>query len=179
MNRPAGIGIMFLALLLAAISPAGLKAQDAAGADSREIKKQVRKLLKSGTSQFDAGLFDSARTKFDSVLGLDPANPDAPYFLARITIALGDTVATVASLKEAVVKAPRSFRLKRFLARLYLALNEPSEAQKLAEEVLLIRRRDSEALYLKGCALLMTGDSAQAIEHLGKALEIIEARGKK
>lgn len=179
MNRSTGIRILFLGLLLATSSPSGLKAQDAVGSDARAIKKQVRKMLKSGTMQFDAGLFDSAKTQFDSVLGLDPVNPDAAYYLARITLAQGDTVATVASLKEAVVKAPRSFRLKRFLARLHLALNEPSEAQKLAEEVLMIRQRDSEALYLKGSALLMMGDSAQAVEHLGKALEIIEARGKK
>lgn len=179
MNRSTGIYVMFLALLLAAFLPSGSKAQDAAGSDAREIKKQVRKLLKAGTVQFEAGLFDSAKTQFDSVLKLDPVNPDGPYFLARISLAQADTAATVAGLKEAVVKAPRSFRLKRFLARLHLALNEPTEAQKLVEEVLMIRQRDSEALYLKGCALLMAGDSTQAVELFGKALEITEARGKK
>lgn len=179
MNRSTGCCVVLMGLLVASVLSTGLKAQEATGSDSRAIKKQVRKLLKAGTAHFENSFFDSAKTQFDSVLELDSANPDAPYFLARITIAQGDTAATVATLKEAVLKAPRSFRLKRFLARLHLALNEPADAQALVEEVLMIRQRDSEALYLKGCAVLMTGDSTQAIELLARALEINEARGKK
>ena len=170
---------MFLALLLAAALPKNTNAQDASASDAREIKKQVRKMLKSGTDFFDEGLVDSATAQFQGVLALDSVNPDAFYYLARVTLTHGDSAATLADLKEAVVKAPRSFRLKRFLARMHLALNEPAEAQKLAEEVLMIRQRDGEALYLKGCALLMAGDSAQAVQILGQALEITEARGKK
>ena len=179
MNRLTGIGVISLALLLVSILPSGTSAQETAAPDKRAIKKQVRKLLKSGVSHYDTGFLDSAKTQFDSILALDSVNPDAAYNLARIALAQGDTAATVLSLKESVVKAPRSSRLKLFLARMHLALNEPAEARALAEEVLMIRQRNSEALYLKGHALLMLGDSTQAIEFLDRALETIEARGKK
>ena len=170
---------MFLGLLLATILSTGLHAQETAAPDAKNIKRQVRKLLKSGTAQFDAGFIDSAKTHFDSALVLDSVNPDAAFYLAGITLSQGDTAGTLANLKDAVVRSPRSFRLKLFLARLHLALREPAEALKNAEDVLMIRQQDGEALYLKGSALLMTGDSAKAVEQLGKALEVTEARGKK
>lgn len=179
MNRSNNICVMFLAFFLATILATGLYAQEVATPEAGEIRKQVRMLLKSGATQFDAGFFDSAKTHFDSALVLDSVNPDAAYHLARITLAQGDTAATLTVLKEAVVGAPRSFRLKRFLARMYLALNEPVEARKQADDVLMVRQRDSEALFLKGQALLMLGDSAQAIDLLEQALAITEARGKK
>jgi Flp pilus assembly protein TadD len=170
---------MFLVLLLTIILSAGLYAQETATQYTGEVRKQVRKLLKSGTDQLDAGFFDSAKTYFDSVLVLDSVNPDAAFYLAGITLSQGDTTGTLANLKDAVVRSPRSFRLKLFLARLHLALNEPAEALQNAEDVLMIRQLDGEALYLKGSALLMTGDSAMAVEILGKALEVTEAKGKK
>lgn len=168
-----------LLVSLLCLMPICSYAQETDASKARKIKKQVRSLLKSGTARFDGGDLEIAATCFDSVFLLDSVNPDAAYYLARINLAKGDTAGTVASLKEAVVNSPRSFRLKRFLARMHLALNEPAEAQKQTDEVLRIRQRDSEALFLKGQAALMLGDSAQAIELLEQALTIIDAKGKK
>ena len=178
MNRLCNI-CLSLGILLAAVLSAGVHAQETTASDTTSIRKQVRKLLKSGTAQFDAGFLDSAKTHFDLALVLDSVNPDAAYYLARITLSHSDTATTLTSLKKAIVQSPRSFRLKRLLAHLYLTLNEPAEALKVAEEVLMIRQRDGEALYLKGCALLMTGDSAKAALIFDKALDLIETKGKK
>ena len=50
---------------------------------------------------------------------------------------------------------------------------------KLVDEILMIRSRDGEALYLKGLALLSSGDSAATIDALEQALQVTEARDKK
>ncbi len=173
MLRPAGL----LVLMLCVLSGAGL-AQSSETDNHRELRKQVRKLLKVAAASFENGQLDSAATIFDSVKTIEPGNPDAAYYLARISLARGDTVACMEQLEQAVIDSPRSFRLKKFLAGMYLSTNRPDEALKQAENVLKIRMRDSEALYLKGRSLLMSGDSARAVEVLEQALEIIEKRGR-
>ena len=73
-------------------------------------------------------------------------------------------------LAEGVENAPLSSRLKLFLARLKLAQGDLEGATELLDQVLAIKPKEGEALYLRGLACLDRGDTLQAMEEWESAL---------
>jgi len=137
----------------------------------REALRRCRDLLKNTIYEIDAGNYNAALADIDSVILCDPKNPDAYFHRGRILIRQNDTTSAVSALEKGVEVAPLSTRNRLLLARLKLNLNAPDEALKQVENVLAIKPRESEALYLKGIALLAKSDTTAAIEIMGKALD--------
>jgi len=135
-------------------------------------------LLRETLKEIDAGNYDAALADIDSVLLCNPKNADAYYHRGRILISKKDTTAAVAALTDGVKIAPLSTRNRLLLARLKLELNAIDEASEQIDNVLAIKPRQSEALYLKGMVQLAKGDTTQTVETFEKSLDLYFARKK-
>jgi len=137
----------------------------------REALRRCRDLLKDTIDEIDAGNYNAALADIDSVILCDPKNADAYFHRGRILIRQNDTTSAVSALEKGVEMAPLSTRNRLLLARLKIGLNAPDDALEQIENVLTIKPRESEALYLKGIALLVKSDTTAAIEIMEKALD--------
>lgn len=165
-------------ILVVGLLLVGLTSGTASLADSTKVSGssqrffEVRGFMRQANKAYDRAEFDSASALYDSVLAIDPNNPDASYRKGKILALKGDTTSAVELLTQAVDQNARSARLKIYLARLHLALNETDRAIELTQSLLDFRPNEAEALYIKGSALLQAGDSAQALGLLEKALKL-------
>jgi tetratricopeptide (TPR) repeat protein len=166
-QRRLGIFILFL-FSLAAVS---LYSQELSKEEKLARRKTVRALLKSAHQRIENEQYDSAQVELDSLLLIDPRNADGHYLKGWLFCKKGDTTSAMSILAVGIEAAPLSTRLRILSARLSLAQNQPEEALAVLEPVLAIKPKESQALYLKGAALLNKGDTAQAIGYLEKALK--------
>lgn len=164
--------ILVCVILLVGLASVSAVADSTNSAGSSQRFFEVRDFMRQANKTFERAKFDSASALYDSVLTIDPTNPDASYFKGKILAHQGDTVSALNLLAEAVAQNQRSARLKIYLARLYLAQTEIKQALDLCQLILDIKPNDAEALYIKGSALLQVGDSTQALDHLEKALKL-------
>ncbi len=169
-----------LLIMAGLLAGAGLGyAQDA---DERETRREqirrTRSMLSEAVELLDAGDHVSASAKLTEVLADDPGSAEAHYLLGRSQLAAGDTTAAVATLTEGIGHAPLSPRLKMLLARVRIERAAPEEAAALLDDVMRVRKRDPEVLYLRGLAHLAVGDSVAALGLWRKSLEITVEGGK-
>lgn len=139
-------------------------------ADRQVIIKHSRALLSEAQAAFAAGESDTALARLESILIEDPANPDAFYFIGLIKLSDADTSGAEVALVEGVRLAPMSRRLKLLLARVWVEAGKTTEAEELVGEVMSLRPRDVDALYIKGLIALASSDSTAAIEIWDTAL---------
>ncbi len=135
-----------------------------------EQTKQNRSLLKSAVRCIQHDSLESALRALDSLLAIDPDNPDAYYYKGLAHLHNGDTVLAIADLSTGTAVAPLASRNKLLLARLYLDRGNVNEAQTLIDEVLAIKPSEGEALYLRGLSLLAVQDTAAALNKLEQAI---------
>ena len=126
--------------------------------------------MSEAQAAFSAGESDTALARLESVLTEDPANPDAFYFIGLIKLSEADTSGAEVALAEGVRLAPLSRRLKLLLARVWVEAGKTIEAEELVGEVMFLRPRDVDALYIKGLIALARSDSTTAIELWDTAL---------
>ena len=145
--------------------------EDVARQARRQKMATCRAFLKTALASMDEGRYTEAEIALDSVLICDPDNPDAYYHKARIALHgdATDTTAAASALTTGVERAPRSTRLKLLLARVHLAGGKFDDAATLLDDVLAIKPREGEALYLKSLVLLNRADTTQALELMEKA----------
>jgi len=160
------IGVRFLSLCLvgAFLLTGNGDAEENAAPSSSNIRLETRKLLRAADAEYQQGNLDKALVHLDSVLSLDPSNPDGYYLKGKIILTCGDTSAAHEILVEATQKAPRSNRIKLLLARIHLEQGHWEEPLTLTRSVLAIKPLDGEAMYLLGWGLFLSGDTAQTIE---------------
>lgn len=163
MNRRSRWGSIVLAVigLMAGLS---LLADASGNADRQATIQRSRDLLADAQEAFAAGQADSALSRLESILVDDPANPDAYYMIGIIKLSNADTSGAEVALAEGVRKAPLSRRLKLLLARVWVELGRSDEAEKLVAEVMMLRPRDLDALYIKGLIALARSDTTTALE---------------
>ncbi|MEE8575782.1 MAG: tetratricopeptide repeat protein [candidate division Zixibacteria bacterium] len=170
---------ILLVLMLSIPAPLVAQSGSSDGLSAKERRKESRRLLKQVRNSFVDGELAAALASVDSILAIDEGNPDAYHYWGRILIRQADTLLADSVLDAGIEHAPKSSRLKLYLSRIRLKQGKTESALSLAEGVLAIKPRESEALYLKGMALVQQGDSAQATEVLQRATEIALARRKK
>lgn len=163
--RHLGLMAVGAVLLTSVVVP-----DDSAAGSSRNRIMVTRDLLRAATAGFDSGKYEDALAVLDSILVVDSANPDAYFLKGKIMLAQGDSAGAINVLSEAVQKAPRSTRVKLLLSRIYLKQGEAESSVALTKEVLSIKPMDGEASYLHGWGLLLSGDTAQAVELFEAAL---------
>lgn len=173
------IRYFLFAALIVALSPAAAFSQTGEkDSDRKALIKMCRNHLKNAKKQMDSGNYDIASAYLDSVFQCDPKNPDAFYYKARILGERGDTTGVINLLLDGVIKAPRSSRLKTMLARHLINRGSPDDAIEHLNNVLAIKPREGEALYLKGRAFEAQGDTTSALELYQQALTISLGKSK-
>lgn len=174
MNR-----IIAVSFLIGIISAPAARSQTEAPLSERQMTiKMCRDLLREAVAQMDSSNYDKAVVYLDSVFQCDPANPDAFYFKAMILGWKADTAGVMKLLETGIEKAPISTRLKVLLARYLISRGFYDGAFDQIENVLAIKPRDGEALYLKGIILQARNDTTGAVEIYKKALDISIGRTK-
>ena len=138
--------------------------------DRQVIIQHSRTLLSEAKAAFNAGETDTALALLESVLVEDPANPDAFYFMGLIKLSHADTLGAETALTEGVNLAPLSRRLKLMLARVWVETGKIAEAEELVDQVMALRPRDLDALYITGLIALARNDSTTAVEVWESAL---------
>lgn len=148
-----------------------ITAQELTQEEKLTQKKEIRRLLKDCVSQYQIENYDAVNTKADSILILEEDNADALYYKSLSYYNVGDTTTAIETLRRGVDLSPLSSRLKILFSRILLTLNNTTEAMSLVDEVLAIKPKLPEALYLKGLVLLAQNDSTQAIVFFQQALK--------
>lgn len=156
----SGVWAVFAVVLCAGLF---LSAGETEAADRQATIQRSRALLSEAQEAFAAGEEDTALARLESVLEDDPANPDAFYFIGLIKLSHADTSGAEVALVEGVRLAPMSRRLKLLLARVWVEAGKTDEAELLVGEVMALRPRDLDALYVQGLIFLARGDSTAAI----------------
>jgi tetratricopeptide (TPR) repeat protein len=152
---------------------------DADNQSSRSKLLETRKLLRTASGSMDEGDFKGALTLLDSILTINPSNPDAFFLKGNILLIEGDSATAVEVLNEAIQLAPRSTRIKLLLARIYLNQGTWEKPLELTGEVLMIKPSDREATYLNGWGLLLRGDTTEAVSKFETVLKSeLEGKGR-
>jgi tetratricopeptide (TPR) repeat protein len=171
--------LILISLLLILILSGSAFSQELSKEEKRARKKEVRTLLKNSVKFTDDGKLDSALIMLDSLLVLDPKNPDAFYKKGWILAQQSDSVNAIIVLEEGVEKAPMSTRLRLLLVRLKIGTGDVEGAVPHLDYILKIKPNEGETLYLKGLTLLEQNDSAKAVEAFLKAMDLAFKKGSK
>ncbi len=173
--------LVWLSILIIAGVPINAYSQTISDSaqEKRKRVKLSRHFLKESKALINDNKASEALPLLDSVLAIDAKNPDAHYYKASILVQSGDTTQATLILTDGISKAPLSSKLKISLARIYLAQNNVTGASELIDNILAIKPRQGEALYLKGVTLLEQNDTAQAVEIFQKVLQFTLLKGKK
>jgi tetratricopeptide (TPR) repeat protein len=167
----SAIRLIFLPALILIFASSAFAQSDLDKAAKKAALKRCRSLLRETVKEVEAGNYSEALVLLDSVLICDDDNPDGYYHKGRIHYLQGDTAKAVSFLSTGVEKAPKSTRLKLLLAKIEIERTNFDTASALVDSVLAIKPRESQALYLKGLYYLSQGDTTQAIDVMGRALD--------
>lgn len=118
------------------------------------------------------GNVDVARQRYETILKTEPDNPQALLGLAKIIGQKGETDDAIQLVEKARIKNPKALEPRLFIAEYYLQINNPAEAQVLAQEAAeIISAREtsgfkpfnSRVQALLGRAQLGIGDGRDAL----------------
>ncbi len=146
--------------------------------DGRESTLAKRELLNSALAMIDSGYLDRSIDYLDSLLRIEPANPEAFLCKARIFGWQGDSASAIDILSGGVERSPRTVRLRTALARLLIETKAYDDAWNHVDKALAVISNDGEALYLKGLILEKRGDIDNALEMYKKAAAVSLGRLK-
>jgi tetratricopeptide (TPR) repeat protein len=169
-QRLLGIFVIIILSLSAVAEPPDTTRS--AQLSKKQLRNQVRKVLKETIRYVDNGIYDSALTLTDSILLLDSASADAYFLKGWLLAQQGDTSRAIEVLTAGTAAVPLSSRVKLLLARLLIASGQIDEAETLLDAVLAIKPHEGEALYLKGQVVLTRGDSTKAMDLFEQAIDI-------
>ena len=117
-------------------------------------------------------LADSIRAS-RRALELSPGQPRAAHNLAAALDRAGEPEEALVHANAARTAVPDNPTYTQTTACILLHLRRPAEAMPLLEAVVAERPDDFEAQYNLACGLSGTGHPARAIEHIGRAIELV------
>jgi len=169
----ARVSLVAAVLIAATVVPilSWSQEDDGSRAKRREDVKQCRLYLKEALEKMEQADNDSAMIYLDLAIECDPKNPDVFYHKARIFLSQADTTRAVDTLADGVRVAPLSSRLKILLGRVELARGNMDRTSELMKEILAIKPREGEALYVQGLVQLAGGDTTGAMDSWRRSLE--------
>lgn len=167
MLRPLAASVaVILSLLLA-----GCSGSEEPAAEPASSSGAVDTLVSQGISQLDGGDTAAARTTFQNVLGLDPANPYAHYNLGYIAQLAGDATTAMSEYDAALATDPA------FGSALYnkAILTEPTDldaAVGLYRQAVAVQPDLAAAHMRLGFALLHLGQKSEGEKELGEGIQL-------
>lgn len=135
-------------------------------------KENTGSRLDPGIKSFRAGKFAEAARDFEAVIGSDPDNPWAHYFLGLTVLEMGKAARSVPHLDTALRLSPefREAYLARGVARLQERWYDKAEAD--FSEAIRLGQADARVYVQRGTCRLNQGDFEAAREDATRALEI-------
>ncbi|MFY9607217.1 MAG: protein phosphatase 2C domain-containing protein [Blastocatellia bacterium] len=133
---PASRVLMYLLIglvLIAASFYAGLRASDWRNAPASETAAadDAADGLRAGREAFDRGDYQSAGNEFESVLGRDPENATALYWLGRARLEQRDIAGAAKDFEATISREPRMFDAYIQAAAAYQLLGEKAKAAEM------------------------------------------------
>jgi protein O-mannosyl-transferase len=116
--------------------------------------------------------YDAARACYERAHRLDPASFRWAYYLALLQDARGDRAAAIATLRDALQRAPEYAPARIALSSMLRASGEAEQARALAESAVKDAPGSAPAHYALGQALAAKGQGAAAVPHLEEAVRI-------
>lgn len=134
----------------------------------------AEKLFNEGVEAYKADDFETAKTKFNEALKLNPDMPFAHLALGSYYFETGDYQAALDSATKAVELDPQSVRGHRIIYECYQALGNKEEAAKEAKVLAEIdKSTDAVAIvFNEGVTAYRVGDKKTAKENFLRALEM-------
>jgi tetratricopeptide (TPR) repeat protein len=128
-----------------------------------------------GEAYFEEQKYQEALIELKNVVQLDPKDAKAYHQLALIHLKLGgmpDLQSAFGELTKAVELDPSIQDAQLKLGELYLLSQQPKEAKRHAEVVLVSSPHDPKGHLLRGRSLIMEKNFEKGIEELKKSLEL-------
>lgn len=111
--------------------------------------------------------FPGAVAECQRVLAIDPQHVQAQLLLASAHISSGSLEQAQDTLTRLLAAKPDIVTARKLLAQVHLGRNEPENARKVLADV---AAADADTAWLLGTALLHSGSTTTAVEHLERAL---------
>jgi len=117
------------------------------------------------------GDYDGAVAELEGVVGRDPDNEYAYFFLGCAHFERGAFDKAMKAYVLALEKAPRYVGAMVHLGHTLRMLGRYNQALRMGQQVFLIDKNDPDALYLMGLTHYARGDEAAAAKYLTRFLE--------
>ena len=115
--------------------------------------------------------YDDALRRVENALSRDPANIDARLIQAESWIAKGETKKAVDSIEDLDRNYPRSPVIKYALARLYVRMNNLSQAIAAVDQAVDLSPRFLDAILLQAELHLKKGDAQSVVDSLSAVVK--------
>ena len=133
----------------------------------------ARILLRLSKVAVEVGDFDGAKKHCEALIAKGAYGTEARLILAEAEYRLGnkETALTLLTALRDSADVPR-FQVQKFLAKINLELNKPDEARRILEEASASSDADFYVFYELGLLDADAGKKREALDALGKAIEI-------
>lgn len=133
----------------------------------------ARILLRLSKVAVEVGDFDGAKKHCEALIAKGAYGTEARLILAEAEYRLGnkETALTLLTALRDSSDVPR-FQVQKFLAKINLELNKPDEARRILEEASASSDADFYVFYELGLLDADAGKKREALEALGKAIEM-------
>ena len=138
------------------------------------IDKHAAKLLQTAIKAHQAGELKAARSGYEKVLAIRPADPDALHYYGVLQHHLGRSAEGAASIRRSLNAAPNNAHAWLNLGNILLEEEKSGEARVAYERSVAIAPELADAWYNLGICLRKMEDPSGAIGALNRA---IAARG--
>ncbi len=127
-------------------------------------------LITLSESEYDALLFDTARTDLARAIALDPNSYQGHFLLGNVLVKLGSQDQAIDEYRRALELAPQQPRTYYQLAIALEAKGEDSEAEQLLKQAIIIDKHYAPVHLELGKLLLGRDQTADAVSQLNLAL---------
>lgn len=136
------------------------------------LAKRSAHRLQAAIKAHQAGELAAARTGYEAVLGLRPADPDALHFFGVLLHNQGDSAAGAASIRRSLEVAPNNPHAWLNLGNILLEQEESPAARAAYERCAALAPDLADAWYNLGICLRKMDDAPAAVRALDRAITL-------
>jgi len=142
---------------------------DNSGAVVEVPKDPVSEAVFRGEACLQTGDASSALAYFQQAVGLAPDNAEIPIYAAVTSLRFNQPALSLAILRPAAERFPRSVQVHRILGVAYYRLGDFKSSQVSLQQALSLDKSNALAYFLMGCTLEKLGKSESADAHYRQA----------
>jgi len=136
---------------------------------TQSLSQPVQDLIREGAILAKGGNYDSAISKFQEALQVDPNVADTYFYIGLAESQLGNQDKALDYYEQAIQKNPHHFNAYKQSAMIYVEQKEDQKAHKYFIKALLANPRDGESMYHLGVLEIMRNQFEAAERWFWKA----------